>query len=152
ARDPWRPGPAVDDQGADIAGGGALMRLPFALECSDPAGTRRHRSRRPRRGRVGPAATIALVLSVAVPALAPAHPLGNFTINHFAAIRVGGDTVALDVVIDRAEIPAFQERQRLDSNGDGTLQPAELAGQDAAGCTALAGDLRLAIGGDRAAL
>ena len=59
------------------------------------------------------------------PATVLAHPLGNFTINHFAAIRVAPDRISLDVVIDRAEIPAFQEQQRLDLDGDGMLSPAE---------------------------
>ena len=31
----------------------------------------------------------------------------------------------LDIVIDQAEIPAFQTRQAMDADGDGTLSPAE---------------------------
>ena len=89
------------------------------------------------------AGTSALV----VPAAAFAHPLGNFTINHFAAVRVAADRVSLDVVIDRAEIPAFQEQQRLDTDGDGALSAAELAGHAETGCRALAPDLRLSVGG-----
>ena len=57
------------------------------------------------------------------------------------------DRVSLDVVIDRAEIPAFQEQQRLDTDGDGTLSSSELAGQAATGCRSLASDLRLEVGG-----
>lgn len=91
-------------------------------------------------------AAAALVAGLAIPAATLAHPLGNFTINHFAALRVATDHVGIDVVIDRAEIPAFQERQRLDTNGDGTLQDAELAGQGQEACTSLARDLRLAAG------
>src|SRR5207244_9441832 len=56
------------------------------------------------------------------------------------------------VGIDGAESPAFQERQRLDTTGDGTLQTSELVDQENAGCTALAPDLHLAIGGSPAAL
>ena len=92
-------------------------------------------------------ALLALAAAVVVPAVALAHPLGNFTINHFAAIRIAPDKVSLDVVIDRAEIPAFQETQRLDADGDGSLSDTELAGQAAAGCQALLPDLRLAVGG-----
>jgi nickel/cobalt exporter len=92
-------------------------------------------------------ALLALAAAVVVPAVALAHPLGNFTINHFAAIRIAPDKVSLDVVIDRAEIPAFQETQRLDADGDGALSDTELAGQAAAGCQALLPDLRLAVGG-----
>lgn len=93
------------------------------------------------------AAAIALVVSVLAPATAAAHPLGNFTINHFAAVRVAPGIVSLDVVIDRAEIPAFQEQQRLDTDGDGALSGAELAGQGEAGCRALLPDLGLSVSG-----
>jgi ABC-type nickel/cobalt efflux system permease component RcnA len=88
-----------------------------------------------------------VVLGLVLPAAVSAHPLGNFTIIHFAALRVATDYVDLDVVIDRAEIPAFQERQRLDANGDGALQDSELAGQAPVECQALAADLHLAASG-----
>ena len=72
-------------------------------------------SRRPSRSRrLGRALLLALAALSIGPAAAFAHPLGNFTINHFAGIRIGSDRIALDVVIDRAEIPTFQERQRLE--------------------------------------
>jgi len=91
------------------------------------------------------------LLAVALLALAPAvglaHPLGNFTINHFAAIRVGPERISLDVVIDRAEIPTFQERQTLDTDGDGSLSAAETEAARQAACGMLAGDLRLTVGG-----
>jgi nickel/cobalt exporter len=92
-------------------------------------------------------ALAAAALALLIPAVALAHPLGNFTINHFAAIRVAPDRISLDVVIDRAEIPAFQETQRLDLNGDGTLAPAELETARQPACLALASDLRLAVDG-----
>jgi ABC-type nickel/cobalt efflux system permease component RcnA len=84
---------------------------------------------------------------VVVPAIAAAHPLGNFTINHFAALRVAPDRISLDVVIDRAEIPAFQEQQRLDVDGDGTLADRELDPEREAACLALNDDLRLTVDG-----
>ena len=118
------------------------------IEFVDPATARRVRSRgRARRRALAIAAAIATFLLV--PALALAHPLGNFTINHFAALRIAAQSVSLDVVVDRAEIPAFQEQQRLDGDGDGSLSSAELAGQDAAACRALLPDLRLSVGGER---
>lgn len=42
-----------------------------------------------------------------------AHPLGNFTINHFARLSVGGERVGLRYVTDMAEIPTFQALQAL---------------------------------------
>jgi nickel/cobalt transporter (NicO) family protein len=110
-----------------------------------PAGARRVRSRGGARRRV--AALAGAVLALLLPALALAHPLGNFTINHFTALRISPDRISLDVVIDRAEIPAFQELQRLDPDGDGALAPRDIETERRAACLALAGDLALSIGG-----
>jgi ABC-type nickel/cobalt efflux system permease component RcnA len=41
---------------------------------------------------------------------AAAHPLGNFTINHYLGVVVGVDAVVIDYIVDLAEIPTFQER------------------------------------------
>lgn len=40
---------------------------------------------------------------------ASAHPLGNFTVNHFAGVDLAGDTVYVRFALDLAEIPTFQE-------------------------------------------
>jgi ABC-type nickel/cobalt efflux system permease component RcnA len=56
-----------------------------------------------------------------------AHPLGNFTINHFARIEPGPQRIAIRYVIDMAEIPAFQELQKIDTDGDGSQSAAELS-------------------------
>src|SRR5277367_2697108 len=45
---------------------------------------------------------------------AAAHPMGNFSINHYSAIRVEPSKVEILYVIDMAEIPTFQEL-RIDS-------------------------------------
>lgn len=42
---------------------------------------------------------------------AGAHPLGNFSISHYSAIRVSKAAVELRYIIDMAEIPTFQEIQ-----------------------------------------
>ncbi len=59
-------------------------------------------------------------------ATALAHPLGNFTINHFARISVGADQVSVRYVIDMAEIPTLQELQKASAKGDGEPSKAEL--------------------------
>ena len=119
-------------------------------QLSLPAEARRARSRGGPRRRSRLAALLAAAAAT-VAALAPAtvvaHPLGNFTINHFAAIRVSPDSISLDVVIDRAEIPAFQEQQRLDVDGDGVVGAAELEPERTTACRALAGDLVLSVDG-----
>ncbi|MGZ8647390.1 MAG: nickel/cobalt transporter [Solirubrobacteraceae bacterium] len=62
---------------------------------------------------------LALVLAaLALPAVAAAHPLGNFTTNHFTRIEVAGDRVYLTYVLDLAEIPTFQERGTVRRLGD----------------------------------
>jgi len=48
-------------------------------------------------------AVVAVVL--AQPREASAHPLGNFTVNHYAGIEVAGDRVYVRYVLDLAEIP-----------------------------------------------
>lgn len=40
-----------------------------------------------------------------------AHPLGNFSINHFSAIELYPSLVRIVYVLDFAEIPTFQEMQ-----------------------------------------
>lgn len=69
-------------------------------------------------------ALLALAIGGAVAAVA--HPLGNFTVNHFARVEVGASRVGVRYVVDMAEIPAFQEAQRIDADGDGSLSDAEL--------------------------
>ncbi len=41
-----------------------------------------------------------------------AHPMGNFSVSHYAGIRLEGNSVEIRYVIDEAEIPTFQEMQR----------------------------------------
>jgi nickel/cobalt transporter (NicO) family protein len=53
---------------------------------------------------------IALVAPLALPALASAHPLGNFSVNHVAEVSVSADRVDVRYRLDQAEIPTFQER------------------------------------------
>ena len=63
------------------------------------------------------AVTCSLLLAVAAFALAPrpasAHPMGNFTINHYSALTVTSSRVDLRYVLDMAEIPTFAELQTI---------------------------------------
>ncbi len=93
-------------------------------------------------------ATLAgLGLALLVPALALAHPLGNFTVNHYAGIRVEPDRILLDVVVDQAEIPTFQEKLRIDTDGDGSVSDAEAEAERTTACPALAPSLSLTVDG-----
>ena len=51
---------------------------------------------------------LTLIISFIFVPAAFAHPLGNFTINHYAWLHVSPDVIAIDYVLDIAEIPAFQ--------------------------------------------
>ena len=93
------------------------------------------------------AIAFAVLAIVVLPAVVLAHPLGNFTINHYAGLRIEPDRVTLDVVIDQAEIPAFQARQALDANEDGEVSDAELEAGRVPSCDALSDDLHLAVEG-----
>jgi nickel/cobalt exporter len=61
----------------------------------------------------------ALALALLVPAVASAHPLGNFTINQHSLVQPSGDRVYLRYVLDLAEIPTFQARDEVAAQGEG---------------------------------
>jgi hypothetical protein len=41
-----------------------------------------------------------------------AHPLGNFSVNQYSALRVGKGVIEIRYIVDMAEIPTFQEIQQ----------------------------------------
>jgi len=100
--------------------------------------------------------TIAIVtslwLALALPAAAWAHPLGNFTINHFAGLHVAQQQIKLDYVLDMAEIPAFQEIATFDANGNGQPDATESATYHSAKCESLRSDLDLRMNNKPATL
>jgi ABC-type nickel/cobalt efflux system permease component RcnA len=97
------------------------------------------------------AATFA-VLAALLPGSVLAHPLGNFTINHYAGITVTPAEIRLDVVIDMAEIPTFQERRTIDADGDGEVTDEESAAAAPVYCANQASTLTLSIDGAAATL
>ncbi len=52
-----------------------------------------------------------LLTALSGPTLAESHPLGNFSVSHYAGIRIENRSVELRYFIDMAEIPTFQEVQ-----------------------------------------
>ena len=54
-----------------------------------------------------------------------AHPLGNFTINRYSRLEIESNQITVIYIVDRAEIPAFQEREAIDTNKDGQLSNDE---------------------------
>lgn len=94
---------------------------------------------------------VAVIAAIAGPVGAvSAHPLGNFTINHYAGLRIEPDQVLLDIVIDEAEIPAFQSRQAIDLDEDGELTDQELRDGAQVRCIDLVDELTVSVGEDEA--
>ncbi len=79
---------------------------------------------------------------------AAAHPLGNFTVNQYAGLRVGTDGIAVDYVVDLAELPAFQTRtQEIDADHDGAVSGDEPERWADAGCARIARTIELRVAG-----
>jgi nickel/cobalt exporter len=90
---------------------------------------------------------IALAGPLLAPAVASAHPLGNFTVNSYAGLQIEHGRVHVDLVVDMAEIPTFQELPTIDANGDGVESASELEGYAAAEAPKLQRGLDLRVDG-----
>jgi ABC-type nickel/cobalt efflux system permease component RcnA len=77
---------------------------------------------------------------------AEAHPLGNFTINHYSRLKFAHEKAHIDYVLDFAEIPTFQQKRQLDPNGDGELSDAEARSYLDAELPSLVENLQLRVG------
>jgi nickel/cobalt exporter len=65
-------------------------------------------------------------LAVIAPRDVSAHPMGNFSISHYAAIHIERENVELHYFVDMAEIPTYQEIQKagiVAQEGDASLAP-----------------------------
>ena len=62
---------------------------------------------------------VAAIAALALPALASAHPLGNFTVNRFSRVEASGPRLYVRYVLDLAEIPTFQAG-RIDAHAYAT--------------------------------
>ncbi len=50
----------------------------------------------------------------ALPQVASAHPLGQFSINHVTYAKVSSDSIELVYILDQAEVPTFREKDLSD--------------------------------------
>jgi nickel/cobalt exporter len=89
---------------------------------------------------------LAVVVLSLLPSEAEAHPLGNFTINHYSRLEFADGQTRITYVLDLAEIPTFQQKRLLDTNADGDLSEAEAAAYLDAELPSLLGGLRLTVG------
>jgi nickel/cobalt transporter (NicO) family protein len=94
---------------------------------------------------------VCFVLALAMLTLLPskgaeAHPLGNFTINHYSRLEFAHEKAHIDYVLDVAEIPTFQQKRQLDPNGDEELSDAEARSYLNAELPSLVENLQLRVG------
>lgn len=82
------------------------------------------------------------LLSLAAP-VADAHPLGNFSLNHYLGFTVHPNSLEVLAVTDAAEIPSLQEQPKVDHNGDGTVDDAERGAWATEQCTQTAQRLQV---------
>ena len=81
-----------------------------------------------------------------IPREAQAHPLGNFTINHYSSLQFTEENARITYVLDFAEIPTLQQKPRLDTDGDGKLSEEEANAYLEAEMPSLVKGLRLRVG------
>lgn len=89
---------------------------------------------------------LAVVPATTAGATTPRHPLGNLTVNTLAELRIEPDRIAVDYVVDMAEIPALQARQGIDRNRDGHVDAAESSSYATSECDTLAAGLFVSAG------
>ncbi|AGZ44943.1 hypothetical protein [Actinoplanes friuliensis] len=99
------------------------------------------------------AGAIALTGALLLPAPAQAHPLGNFTTNQYAGLRISGTGVDVDYLLDLAELPAYQaQHEEIDTDRDGKQSRPERDAYAERTCAAAAGATEITIAGRRVAL
>jgi nickel/cobalt exporter len=66
-----------------------------------------------------------LLVALIVPGVVAAHPLGNFTVNHYSRLELSPGQARVFYVLDMAELPAFQTLQKIDHDGNGEVDSDE---------------------------
>lgn len=91
-----------------------------------------------------------LVALALFPQTAFAHPMGNFSVNRYSRLAVGGEAVELLYIVDMAEIPTHAERTLMDSDGDKAISTQEEQDYLASMATTLSSQLLLTLDGEAA--
>ena len=93
--------------------------------------------------------TLTIVITLVCVPVVSAHPLGNFTINHYAGLEVSPQGIQVDYILDMAEIPTFLEISSIDTNQNDQPDEEELVGYSAYRCERILPDLAVGIDGRR---
>lgn len=83
---------------------------------------------------------------------AGAHPMGNFSINHYARFKASAGALSLRYILDFAEIPTAERMSALDQNGDGKASASEKSAYLKTEAAQFLGGLSLQVGGEQVAL
>ncbi|MDQ6873856.1 MAG: High-affinity nickel-transporter [Actinomycetota bacterium] len=78
---------------------------------------------------------------------ASAHPLGNFTVNHYDGLTLFRDRVEDRAVVDTAEIPTLQEQPSVDRDHNGVVTSVERQSYGQRECGLVERAVRLRIDG-----
>ena len=93
-----------------------------------------------------------MIAVLSTPTAVSAHPLGNFTVNVYAGIRLTPGEVRVDYIVDMAEIPTVQVMPDVDVDGDGIVTDAERAAWARSTAHDLASNVAVAVDGERVGL
>ncbi|WP_314174989.1 nickel transporter [Streptomyces winkii] len=92
---------------------------------------------------------LALLIGIGAAPGAYAHPLGNFSLNHHDGLRLSSGHIEDTAVVDSAEIPTAQLREKADTDDDGDVSRAEAATRARQRCSRLAEATRVTVDGRR---
>ena len=88
-----------------------------------------------------------MITIVLAAGLLAAHPLGNFTVNHYDGLVATPHELRIDHVEDLAEIPAAQALPDVDTDRDGRPSVAELGAWAGGACRKAASSMRVTVDG-----
>jgi ABC-type nickel/cobalt efflux system permease component RcnA len=98
-------------------------------------------------------ALAAVAIATLLPAqVASAHPLGNFSVNHYSRIELSPVQARIFYVVDLAEIPTFQLKAALDRNNNQRFDADEQQGFIASRVDEIRRQVTFSINGDAIAL
>lgn len=94
----------------------------------------------------------AVMLAIFAGGTAAAHPLGNFSVNHYSLLTVASSSVGLQYILEVAEIPTYQQLTVLDRDNDGKVSSEERAAYLDQQAVSLVNQLRLTFDGRQVSL
>ncbi|QPP10983.1 nickel transporter [Streptomyces bathyalis] len=92
---------------------------------------------------------LVLLISVGAAPGTHAHPLGDFSLNHHDGLRLSSGHIEDTAVVDSAEIPTAQDREKTDTDNDGDVSRSEATNRARQRCSRLAEASRVTVNSRR---